>query len=59
MPSVVEVIATTEEKWDLDGSKKEEKIVDNFHAGGDTSFANASWQYKLIALVTALCFPSK
>ncbi|CAO3702999.1 unnamed protein product [Rhizopus stolonifer] len=51
------MIATTEEKWDLDDSKKEEKTVDNFHAGGDTSFANASWQYKLIALVTALCFP--
>jgi hypothetical protein len=26
---------------------------------GDAALANAPWQYKLIALVTALLFPSK
>lgn len=29
------------------------------HQTGDAALANAPWQYKLIALVTALCFPSK
>ncbi|CEG75254.1 hypothetical protein RMATCC62417_10327 [Rhizopus microsporus] len=27
------------------------------HQAGDAALANAPWQYKLIALVTALCFP--
>ncbi|KAI9016539.1 major facilitator superfamily domain-containing protein [Phycomyces nitens] len=36
--------------------KNEQEVAPISH-GGDTAFANASWQYKTIALVTALLFP--
>ncbi|KAI9277800.1 major facilitator superfamily domain-containing protein [Sporodiniella umbellata] len=48
-------------------SYDEKHLVDNQHLSesetiderlaGDTALANAPWQYKLIALITALCFP--
>ncbi|KAG0735601.1 hypothetical protein G6F57_006793 [Rhizopus arrhizus] len=50
---------TTDEKQlapDVSTPHSETETMDENQAG-DTALANAPWQYKLIALVTALCFP--
>lgn len=54
-------VYTTDEKQlapDVSTPHSETETMDENQAG-DTALANAPWQYKLIALVTALCFPSK
>jgi hypothetical protein len=43
-----DIVATTEEDTPLTEQE-----------AGDAALANAPWKYKLIALVTALLFPSK
>ncbi|KAI9251198.1 major facilitator superfamily domain-containing protein [Sporodiniella umbellata] len=55
--STEEVLTTSEKKWSTNDSEKEERDFDENQVGGDTALANAPWKYKLIALVTALCFP--
>lgn len=51
-----EAYALDEKEGDL-SSPLEATVIDEIQAG-DTALANAPWQYKLIALITALCFPS-
>ncbi|KAG1054331.1 hypothetical protein G6F43_003655 [Rhizopus delemar] len=50
-----EAYALDEKEGDL-SSRLEATVIDEIQAG-DTALANAPWQYKLIALITALCFP--
>ncbi|KAI8370001.1 major facilitator superfamily domain-containing protein [Blakeslea trispora] len=45
------------EKYGQESFKEEEKSVEIITDGGDTALANAPWQYKAIALTTALLFP--
>lgn len=49
--------STLDEKKGTLSSPLEVTVIDEIQAG-DTALANAPWQYKLIALITALCFPS-
>ncbi|KAG1357197.1 hypothetical protein G6F62_001835 [Rhizopus arrhizus] len=48
--------STLDEKKGALSSPLEVTVIDEIQAG-DTALANAPWQYKLIALITALCFP--
>ncbi|KAG0744086.1 hypothetical protein G6F57_002004 [Rhizopus arrhizus] len=48
--------STLDEKKGTLSSPLEVTVIDEIQAG-DTALANAPWQYKLIALITALCFP--
>ncbi|EIE84158.1 hypothetical protein G6F46_001974 [Rhizopus delemar] len=50
-----EAYALDEKEEDL-SSPLGATVIDEIQAG-DTALANAPWQYKLIALITALCFP--
>lgn len=55
-PDAAELYAT-DEKQLVDNSPLAETETLDENQAGDTALANAPWQYKLIALVTALCFP--
>ncbi|KAI8347311.1 major facilitator superfamily domain-containing protein [Blakeslea trispora] len=51
------LVLDTNEKHEQETFKEEDKSVEIVADGGDTSLANAPWQYKVIALITALLFP--